>query len=72
MPFVGSTLVVASDVVTGKIVLLPREQKGGNSHQAFVSYFKKKYRGTSLVVQWLRLGAPNAGDLGSIPGQAIR
>ena len=50
MPFVGSTLVVASDVVTGKIVLLPREE-GGNSHQAFVSYFKKKYRGTSLVVQ---------------------
>ena len=23
-------------------------------------------RGTSLVVQWLRLCAPNAGDLGSI------
>ncbi|TEA23270.1 hypothetical protein DBR06_SOUSAS5510093, partial [Sousa chinensis] len=23
----------------------------------------------SLVVQWLRLHAPNAGDLGSIPGQ---
>ena len=26
-------------------------------------------RGTSLVVQWLKLCAPNAGDLGSIPGQ---
>ena len=25
--------------------------------------------GTSLVVQWLRLPAPNAGVLGSIPGQ---
>ena len=24
--------------------------------------------GTSLVVQWLRLCAPNAGGLGSIPG----
>ena len=24
---------------------------------------------TSLVVQWLRLHAPNAGGLGSIPGQ---
>ena len=24
--------------------------------------------GTSLVVQWLRLCAPNAGDPGSIPG----
>ena len=28
--------------------------------------------GTSLVVQWLRLHAPNAGGPGSIPGQEIR
>ena len=28
--------------------------------------------GTSLVVQWLRRHAPNAGDLGSIPGQETR
>ncbi|TEA39679.1 hypothetical protein DBR06_SOUSAS3410146, partial [Sousa chinensis] len=27
---------------------------------------------TSLVVQWLRLRAPNAGGLGSIPGQGTR
>ena len=26
----------------------------------------------SLVVQWLRLCAPNSGDLGSIPGQGTR
>ena len=26
-------------------------------------------RGTSLVVQWLRLHGPNAGGTGSIPGQ---
>ena len=26
----------------------------------------------SLVVQWLRLGSPNAGGLGSIPGQGTR
>ena len=25
-----------------------------------------------LVVQWLRLGAPSAGGLGSIPGQGTR
>ena len=25
--------------------------------------------GTSLVIQWLRLHTPNAGDPGSIPGQ---
>ena len=29
-------------------------------------------QGTSLVVQWLRLCAPNAGGLGSIPGQENR
>ena len=28
--------------------------------------------GTSLMVQWLRLCAPNAGALGSIPGQGVR
>ena len=28
--------------------------------------------GTSLVVQWLRLCAPNAGDMGSIPGQGTK
>ena len=28
--------------------------------------------GTSLVVQWLRLCAPNAGGPGSIPGQGTR
>ena len=27
---------------------------------------------TSLVVQWLRLHAPNAGGLGSIPGQGTK
>ena len=29
-------------------------------------------RGTSLVVQWLRLYAPSAGGLDSIPGQGTR
>ena len=28
--------------------------------------------GTSLAVQWLRLRVPNAGSLGSIPGQGTR
>ena len=37
-----------------------------------VSICKKINLGTSLVVQWLRLCAPNAGGLGSIPGQGAR
>ena len=33
----------------------------------------KKWRyGTSLVVQWLRLHAPNPEGLGSVPGQGTR
>ena len=28
--------------------------------------------GTCLVVQWLRLGSPNAGDPGLMPGQGTR
>ena len=31
-----------------------------------------KCKGTSLVVQWLTLQAPNAGGWGSIPGQRTR
>ena len=33
---------------------------------------KKNKIGTSLVVQWLRLHAPNAGGPRSIPGQGTR
>ena len=33
---------------------------------------KMKTQETSLVVQWLRLHASNAGGLGLIPGQGIR
>ena len=32
----------------------------------------KKDLGTPLVVRWLRLHAPNAGGLGSIPGQGTK
>ena len=31
-----------------------------------------KIQGNSLVVQWVRLCAPNAGDLGLIPGRGTR
>ena len=33
---------------------------------------KSREIGTSLVVQWVRLGAPNAGHPGLIPGQGTR
>ena len=33
---------------------------------------KEGKSGTSLVVQWLRLYAPNAGGMGLIPGQRTR
>ena len=35
-------------------------------------FVKEGELGTSLVVQWLRLHAPNAGGLGSIPGQGTK
>ena len=34
--------------------------------------FIKNFLGTSLVVQWLRLCAPNAGGPGSLPSQGTR
>ena len=44
-----------------------KENYRQNSHEP-----KCKILGTSLVVQWLRLCALNAGGLGSIPGQGTR
>ena len=38
----------------------------------FINLTKRSLPGTSLVIQWLRLCALNAGDPGSIPGQGIR
>ena len=40
----------------------------------YIDYFQKqeKKKESSLVVQWLRLHAPNAGGLGSISGQGTR
>ena len=34
--------------------------------------FKENLPGTSLVVEWVRLRAPNAGNGDSIPGQGTR
>ena len=34
--------------------------------------FRRSWKGISLVIQWLRLCAPNTGDLGLIPGQGTR
>ena len=34
--------------------------------------YKNQAIGTSLVVQWVRLCAPNEGGLGSIPGRGTR
>ena len=36
------------------------------------THTQEKVSGISLVVQWLRLYAPNVEDLGSIPGQWTR
>ena len=35
-------------------------------------FYKEKSVGTSLVVQWLRLCAPNAGSSGSVAAQGPR
>ena len=37
-----------------------------------LTYLKKSGHGTYMVVQWLRLHTPNAGDPGSIPNQGTR
>ena len=51
-----------------------QEIKNCNAVAVVLLYLNKHTNrlGTSLVVQWLRLSAPNAGGLGSIPDQGTR
>ena len=54
-------------------VFTPRaETNKGRWRERYKISFKRGMIGTPLVVQWLRLCAPNAGVLGSIPGQGTR
>ena len=41
------------------------------AHRHLKFIFNNKI-GTSLAVQWLRLNAPTAGDMGSIPGRGTK
>ena len=63
----GGTLVVASE----KLYCFPENKREAICIKILFLILRKSGE-TSLVVQWLRLSAPNAGHLGSIPGQAIR
>ena len=44
----------------------------GHTNHGKQNTAKDPHGGTSLVVQWVRLCAPNAGGLGSIPGWGTR
>ena len=48
------------------------EQSKLRTQTAHLCAFAHIRSGTSLVVQWLRLRAPSAGGLGSIPRQGTR
>ena len=59
---------VNCDVSTKANVLFPKSCANSATHSVkYLNVFK-----TSLVVKWLSLHAPNAGGLGSIPGQRTR
>ena len=58
-------ILMARNKQTKKSWYLSNKKHGLPIHQ-------KLLFGTSLVVQWLRLCAPNSGGLGSIPGQGAR
>ena len=63
--------------VTANERIYSLERKTGNKATVNMTYnlcseVKNRGTGTSLVVQWLRFHTPNAGSLGSIPGQGTR
>ena len=52
--------------------MVHRGQDDIDTHKKSVETRKHHEFGTSLLVQWLRLSALNAGGPGSIPGQGTR
>ena len=44
----------------------------GNILNLIMNTYKIQLTGISLEVQWLRLGAPDTGGLGLVPGQGTR
>ena len=57
------------------IIIIPILQLGKlnqNDIMDFAKTYHSEVRGMFLAFQWLRLCAPNAGGLGSIPGQGSR
>ena len=54
------------------LVILQPAQSSPLAKERIQSDIKMIHQGTSLVVQWLGLHAPNAGGPGSIPGQGTR
>ena len=52
------------------VTVLSRDARSpSKDHGGGTKVLLEAQKGTSLVGQWLRLRAPNAGALGSIPGQ---
>ena len=54
------------------VIWAPNSMTSSNGGQILSLLKKYTSPGTSLVVQWLRLQAPNAAALGSFPGQGTR
>ena len=53
-------------------ILIPTCLDSDYMSRALYTALLKPHQGISLIVQWLRLCATNAGGLGSIPGQGTR
>ena len=58
--------------ITGVPTHEEKKDKQEEITQMIKNIFQNSRKGTSLMVEWVRLWAPNAGDLGSIPGQGTR
>ena len=62
--------LISNNGATGKVLSYLHNDLHPPSLPEF--QFKNNLMGTSLVVQWLRLHAPNAVGQGSIPGQETK
>ena len=67
-----STVKITVDFCMSNARAIPRNRQNDTNSPGSASVLRSNHYGISLVVQWLKLPAPNAWGLGSTSGQGSR
>ena len=71
-PRIGGMDSERTGVIWLSLATAPSSFEAACSRSCFSSHSKAQILGTSLAVQWIQLGASNAGVMGLIPGEGMK